>query len=202
MDYFSKEEADVIGEISNISIGSSATALNLMLGQPVTITTPIVSLVHRDEILNDYEKSCVIIRVQYIQGLYGSNVLVLKDEDAKIITDLMMGNNGAGPYASGNITDLHLSAVSEAMNQMMGAAATSMSVMLDRKTDISTPEAKYMEEGEYIAYTFTNTERLIKVGFKMSIGDVFSSPMVQLYPYDLAKSISNLFLDKKEKEKN
>ena len=142
MDYFSKEEADVIGEISNISIGSSATALNLMLGQPVTITTPIVSLVHRDEILNDYEKSCVIIRVQYIQGLYGSNVLVLKDEDAKIITDLMMGNNGAGPYASGNITDLHLSAVSEAMNQMTATSATAMSKMFNTKVDISPPNVK------------------------------------------------------------
>ena len=93
MDYFSKEEADVIGEISNISIGSSATAMNMMLGQPITITTPDVSLVHKTEILNDYEKSCVLIRVQYTQGLYGNNILILKDEDAKIITDLMMGND-------------------------------------------------------------------------------------------------------------
>ena len=83
MDYFSKEEADVIGEISNISIGSSATAMNMMLGQPILITTPDVSLVHKDEILNDYEKSCVLIRVQYTQGLYGNNILILKDDDAK-----------------------------------------------------------------------------------------------------------------------
>ena len=81
MDYFSKEEADVIGEISNISIGSSATAMNMMLGQPITITTPEVSLVHKTEILNDYEKSCVLIRVQYTQGLYGNNILILKDSD-------------------------------------------------------------------------------------------------------------------------
>lgn len=94
MDFFSKEEADVIGEISNISIGSSATAMNLMLGQPITITTPHVTLVHKNEILDDYENSCILVRVQYTEGLFGNNLLILKDDDAKIITDLMMGNGG------------------------------------------------------------------------------------------------------------
>ena len=137
MDYFSKEEADVIGEISNISIGSSATAMNMMLGQPITITTPDVSLVHKTEILNDYEKSCVLIRVQYTQGLYGNNILILKDEDAKIITDLMMGNDGTGTYSTGEITDLHISAVAEAMNQMTASSATAMSKMFDSNIFLS-----------------------------------------------------------------
>lgn len=137
MDFFSKEEADVIGEISNISIGSSATAMNLMLGQPILITTPYVTLVHKNEILDDYENSCILVRVQYTQGLFGTNMLVLKDDDAKIITDLMMGNGGTGEYSQGDISPLHISAVSEAMNQMTASSATAMSKMFNKKIDIS-----------------------------------------------------------------
>ena len=87
MDYLSKEEADVIGEISNISIGSSATALNKMLRQPVIITTPNVSLIRRHEILDDYEDSCIVVKVQYTKGLFGKNLMALKDDDAKVKVD-------------------------------------------------------------------------------------------------------------------
>lgn len=197
MDYFSKEEADVIGEISNISIGSSATALNMMLGQPVTISTPIVSLVHKDEILNDYEKSCVIIRVQYTQGLYGSNVLVLKDDDAKIITDLMMGNDGTGKYASEEITDLHLSAVAEAMNQMTANSATAMSKMFDQKIEISPPKVQSVIIKDYRFPDDIPDDLFVKINFKMRIGKLIDSTIIQLYPFDLAHSIYKLFQRRK-----
>ncbi len=197
MDYFSKEEADVIGEISNISIGSSATALNLMLGQPVTITTPIVSLVNKNEILNDYEKTCVIVRVQYTQGLYGSNILVLKDEDARIITDLMMGNDGKGIYASGDITDLHLSAVSEAMNQMTASSATAMSKMFDHKIDISPPIVQSIIIQEYRFPDDIPDDLFVKINFRMRIGTLIDSTIMQLYPFDLAHSIYKLFQRRK-----
>ena len=150
MDFFSKEEADVIGEISNISIGSSATAMNLMLGQPITITTPHVTLTHKNEILEDYENSCILVRVQYTEGLFGTNMLVLKDEDAKIITDLMMGNGGTGEYAKGDITDLHISAISEAMNQMTASSATAMSKMFQKKIDISPPSVQQIIVEDYV----------------------------------------------------
>ena len=96
---------------------------------------------------------------------------------------------------------MHMSAVSEAMNQMMGASATSLSIMLERKTDISTPEAQFMDGGQYLGYAFPNDDKFIKVGFRMQIGETISSPIVQLYPYMLAKAISDLFLIKKAKEK-
>lgn len=193
MDYFSKEEADVIGEISNISIGSSATAMNMMLGQPVTISTPNVSLVHKNEILNDYEISCVLIRVQFIQGLYGNNILILKDEDAKIITDLMMGNNGSGAYSKGDITSLHLSAVAEAMNQMTANSATAMSKIFDKKIDISPPTVQSI-----IIETFNFPDDIlddlfVKIKFRMRIGNLVDSTIMQLYPFDLAHSIYKLF---------
>lgn len=193
MDYFSKEEADVIGEISNISIGSSATAMNMMLGQPVTISAPNVSLVHKNEILNDYEISCVLIRVQFIQGLYGNNILILKDEDAKIITDLMMGNNGSGAYSKGDITSLHLSAVAEAMNQMTANSATAMSKIFDKKIDISPPTVQSI-----IIETFNFPDDIlddlfVKIKFRMRIGNLVDSTIMQLYPFDLAHSIYKLF---------
>ena len=193
MDYFSKEEADVIGEISNISIGSSATALNMMLGQPVKITTPVVSLVHKNEILNDYEKSCVLVRVQYIQGLYGNNILVLKDEDARIITDLMMGNDGTGTYATGDITDLHLSAVAEAMNQMTANSATAMSKLFDNKIDISPPKVQSVLIKEYRFPDDIPDDLFVKINFRMRIGSLIDSTIMQLYPFDLAHSIYKLF---------
>lgn len=193
MDIFSKEEADVIGEISNISIGSSATAMNLMLGQPVKITTPDVSLVHRNEILEDYENSCILIKVQYTQGLFGSNMLVLKDEDARIITDLMMGNNGTGEYSRGEISPLHISAVSEAMNQMTASSATAMSKMFNKKIDISPPRVQQIVVEQYEFPEDIPDDLFVKINFRMKIGKLIDSTIMQLYPFDLANSIYKLF---------
>jgi flagellar motor switch protein FliN/FliY len=193
MDYFSKDESDVIGEISNISIGSSATAMNKMLGQPIKITTPNVTLVHRNEILDDYENSCILVKVQYTQGLSGTNLLVLKDHDAKVITDLMMGNDGTGLYAQSDITPLHISAVSEAMNQMAGSSATAMNKMFNKKIDISPPEVEQIVIGEY---DFTNElpdDEYVKINFRMTIGNLIDSTFMQLYPLELAHSIYDLF---------
>ena len=193
MDYFSKEEADVVGEISNISISSSATAMNMMLGQPVTISAPSVSLVHKNEILSDFEISCVLIRVQFVQGLYGNNILVLKDEDAKIITDLMMGNDGSGAYSKGEITSLHLSAVSEAMNQMTANSATAMSKIFDKKIDISPPTVQSVLVETFNFPDDILDDLFVKIKFKMKIGDLVDSTIMQLYPFDLAHSIYKLF---------
>ena len=197
MDYFSQDEADVIGEISNISIGSSATAMNVMLGQPITITTPDVSLVHRNEILNDYENSCVIVKVEYIQGLYGSNLLVLKEADAKIITDLMMGNDGKGCYTIGEMSELHLSAVSEAMNQMTASGATALSKMFDSKIDISPPNVQYVQIDDFEFDDTLEGDTFVKINFRMKIGNLIDSTIMQLYPFDLAHSIYKLFQRRK-----
>ncbi|MBQ7942666.1 MAG: flagellar motor switch phosphatase FliY [Lachnospiraceae bacterium] len=197
MDLFSKEEADVMGEISNICMGSSATSLNVMLNQPVNITTPSVQLVHKDHLLNDYEKSCVIIKVQYTEGLAGNNLFVLKDADAKIITDLMMGGDGKGKYAEGEMTDLHISAVAEAMNQMTASSATAMSKLFDHKIDISPPSVKSVVIEDFEVTDDFTDDMFVKINFKMKIGNLIDSTMVQLYPYDLAHSIYQLFQRRK-----
>lgn len=194
---FSELEIDAIGEISNICLGSSASTLSLLVREPVDITPPHVTIVEKSEYTQNVSSKKVFVKVNYIEGVKGCSLLMLEEQDAKTIADLMMGNDGQGEFAHSELGELHLSAVSEAMNQMMGAAATSMSKMLARKTDISTPETKFMADGEYLAYEFPDEDRFVKVGFKMRIGDIIDSAVVQLYPYGLGKAISELFLTNK-----
>jgi flagellar motor switch protein FliN/FliY len=199
---FTDLEMDAIGEISNICLGSSASTLSLLVRNTVDITPPVVEIVEKSEYTKNVSSKKVFVKVNYVEGVKGCSILMLDERDAKIIADLMMGSDGKGAFAQMELGELHMSAVSEMMNQMMGAAATSMSVMLERKTDISTPEAKYMEDGEYIACEFPNDDKFVQVEFRMSIGDIIDSPVVQIYPHDLGKAISDLFILKKNKEKN
>lgn len=198
---FTGMEIDAIGEISNICLGNSATTLGMLLRLPVDITPPQVSIVEKSEYTKNVSTKKVFVKVSYVLGIQGCSILMLEENDAKIIADLMVGSDGHGSFAQMELGEMHISAVSEAMNQMMGAAATSMSLMLERRTDISTPETKFMEDGEYLAYEFPNDDKFVKVKFRMKIGDLIDSPVIQLYPHDLGKAISDLFLIKKAKEK-
>ena len=189
-------EKDAIGEVANISMGSSATTLYSLVNKKVNITTPVVSLARWKSMLDEYERPCVFIQIKYTQGLDGTNILVLKDRDVKIITDLMMGGDGTN-VDGGEITELHLSAISEAMNQMMGSSATSLSTMLGTMIDISPPSANLLDLADYadgaelspfLGGTF------VKVRFSMQIGDLVDSNIMQLYPVEFAKNIVNTFM--------
>lgn len=189
-------EKDAIGEVANISMGSSATTLFSLVNQKVNITTPTVNLTNWKDIMNSYERPCVFIQIKYTAGLEGSNILVLKEHDVKIITDLMMG--GDGTNTEGEVTELHLSAISEAMNQMMGSAATSLSTMLGKMIDISPPDASLIdlndfESGEDIASFLKGT--FVKISFRMQIGDLVDSTVMQIYPLDFAKGLYDAFMN-------
>ncbi|MBR1692299.1 MAG: flagellar motor switch phosphatase FliY, partial [Lachnospiraceae bacterium] len=139
-------EKDAIGEIANISMGTSATTLYSLVNRKVNITTPVVEISNWSNVAEKYEAPCVFIQIKYTIGLDGANILVLKEDDVKIITDLMMG--GDGTNIDGELGELHLSAISEAMNQMMGSSATSLSSMLGKMIDISPPEASLVKMNE------------------------------------------------------
>ncbi len=195
------EERDAIGEISNICMGTAATTLYSLVNQKVTITTPKVSVCTWEELVADYEKPCVFITISYKEGIEGNNVLILREDDVKVITDLMMG--GDGTNLVDELSDLHLSAICEAMNQMMGSSATSLSSMLGQKIDISPPQAELLnllddldsqKAGAFLNNTF------VKVFFKMEIGDLVDSSIMQLYPVDLAKELYRKFASTKEPE--
>ena len=184
------DECDTIGEIANISMGTAATTLFSLVNYKVDISTPVVSMATWDDIVSQYERPCVFIRIAYTVGLDGSNLLVLKEHDVKIITDLMMG--GDGTNTDGELGELHLSAISEAMNQMMGSAATSLSSMLNKTIDISPPEANLidlkdsLDEKEIDEFL---TGDFVRISFKMEIGDLVDSTIMQLYPVSFAKEM-------------
>ena len=197
------EQIDTIGEIANISMGNSATTLSLMVNRKVDITTPNVKVIKRSEALDDYEKTCIFVQIHYVKGLEGNNVLILKEHDVKVMTDLMMG--GDGTNTEGEISDLHLSAASEAMNQMMGTSATSLSSMLGVATDISTPIVNRIdvESIKVFEKMFDTTyDKFVKIAFRMTIGDLIDSVMVQLYPIRFAKDMCNKFYTKENAANN
>lgn len=183
-------EKDAIGEIANISMGTAATTLFALVNRRVEISTPVVSLTTWDELTQKYEKPCVFIRIAYTVGLDGSNILVLKEKDVKIITDLMMG--GDGTNTEGELGELHLSAISEAMNQMMGSSATSLSSMLNKTIDISPPIADIVDLKDNINEKEIDeflTGEFVKISFRMEIGDIVDSEIMQLYPVSFAKEM-------------
>ena len=198
----SEQEIDTIGEVANISMGSAATTLFSLVNQKVEISTPVVSETNWQELASGYDNSCVVVRIGYTKGIDGSNVLVLKENDVKVITDLMMG--GDGTNTDGEISDLHLSAISEAMNQMMGASATSLSSMLNKMVDISPPTAQLtdlatIDGGEIDEFLKGN---FVRIAFKMEIGTLVDSEMMQLYPISLAKEMCGSVLNNMESDSN
>ncbi len=193
----SLKEQDALGEVSNISMGASATALSTMLmNRRVEITTPRVDVVTKAEALDDYDDNCILVHINYIEGLEGSNILLLKEEDVMRLMDMMMGGDGSNVF--GELTEMHLSAVSEAMNQMMGASATSLSKMLNRTVDISPPTTNNIDVASIKVFEklFNHgIKDMVKVTFALSIGDTINSFMVQLYPIALAKQLVGYFYE-------
>ena len=145
--------------------------------------------------MTQYERPCVFIQIKYTVGLDGTNILILKEHDVKVITDLMMG--GDGTNTDGELGELHLSAISEAMNQMMGASATSLSTMMQTKIDISPPEASLLDlaqvkNGEDVSPFLGGV--FVKISFRMQIEDLVDSSIMQLYPVDFARNVVDTFM--------
>ncbi|MBU8851063.1 flagellar motor switch phosphatase FliY [Priestia megaterium] len=187
-DYFTEMEKDALGEIGNISFGSSATALSALLNQKVDITTPFVSLVYKEELTDEFPNPHVAVQVQYTEGFSGTNLLVIKHEDAAVISDLMLGGTGENPTEI--MDEIKLSAVQEAMNQMMGSAATSMSTVFQKKIDISPPSLDILniQKGEGTEL-IPQDDVFVKVSFNLKVGTLIDSNIMQLLTISFAKSL-------------
>lgn len=199
-DYLDAFAQDTLGEIGNISFGSSATALSALLGQKVDITTPNIGMINRSKLKEEFPHPYVAIQVQYTAGLIGMNLLVIKQSDAAIIADLMLGGDGTNPNP--DLSEIQLSAVQEAMNQMMGSAATSMSTVFNKKVDISPPSIDLMnlsaDEG---TDAIPNEELLIKISFRLRVGELIDSNIMQLLPLDFGlKLVKSLMGEEEELE--
>ncbi|MCL1884789.1 MAG: flagellar motor switch phosphatase FliY [Defluviitaleaceae bacterium] len=189
----SAEDQDVLGEVGNINMGTAATTLFTLLTQKVLITTPQVRVMKWSELAASYDRPAVGIRVGYKLGIRGSNILILKDRDVKVIADLMMGGTGEIPDGDVELNDLDMSAIGEAMNQMVGSASTSLSSMIKEKVDIDTPHPFMLEfdSGNSILTTagFEPDELIASVAFKMEIGELIDSEIMQIYPMDFATEL-------------
>ena len=190
---FSPMELDAIGEIMNISLGSSATAVSNMLDHRVDITTPSVSVVPVEEFsLGDLEPA-IGIEIKYVSGLEGSNIMLLKRNDVKVIVDILMGS--AIPDEEFELNDLTVSAVCEVMNQMMGAAATALSDFLGRPVNISTPQSFTLDNlDEFKKEHFQYSQGLlVVVRFMLGIENVLQSEFVNVMSVDLARELISGF---------
>jgi flagellar motor switch protein FliN/FliY len=191
--YLTPLEQDALGEIGNITFGSAATALSTLLGKKVDITTPKVSAVGRDELIKEFPLPHVAVHVNYVDGFDGINLLVIKTRDAQVIADLMMGGDGTG-YAE-ELSEIHISAVQEAMNQMMGSSATSMSTIFNRFVNISPPGIDILKLSDGAGTTALPPEEVfIKISFRIIIGDLIDSTLMQLLPVPFAKDMVSILM--------
>lgn len=187
-DFLSLIEQDALGEIGNISFGSSATALSTLLNQKVEITTPNVTLIQSSQLADEFPHPCVTVYVNYTAGFTGTNLLVIKQSDASIIADLMLGGNGLA--APTHLGELQLSAVQEAMNQMMGSAATSMSTVFSKKIDISPPSIDMLDMSHSNGVeNLPLDDILVKISFRLKIGELIDSTIMQLVPVQFGKDL-------------
>lgn len=187
MESITRDQADIIGEVANICIGTAATALSMIINRSTNITTPVVEVLDEESSLESDEH--ILVKVPYTKGLDGTNLIVLDVKDALIIANLMMGGDGTN-ISGMQVDELTLSAVSEAMNQMCGAIATSMASLINKPTDIGYPliNSKMCKTFE-IPEELCNGTDIVKVTFRLTVADLIDSELIQLYPISIVKQI-------------
>ncbi|WP_208077752.1 MULTISPECIES: flagellar motor switch phosphatase FliY [Clostridium] len=201
-DAITETDKDLLGEIGNISMGSASTALYQLINQQVNITTPVVSVTTLKEIKEGFETPNIVLDIEYIAGIVGRNILIIKTYDGLVISNLMMGGDGKVTDVH-ELSELEISAVSEAMNQMIGSAATSMATMFGRKVDISPPTSKVVTDDLVpISDSIPEDQPIVKVSFKMTIGDIVDSNIMQIFPIETAKNIVAIMTGEDSGNKN
>ena len=186
-----EEEMDALREVGNISMGSAATALSTLLDKRVSITTPTLSITTPEELRKNYPLPCVVVQVDYTEGLEGQNLLIIQEQDARLIVGQMMGE--FADQLPEEMGEMHLSAVSEAMNQMMGASSTAMAEMFNMAIDISPPRSLYknlQDDSSELDEIGENSE-IVKISFRMEISDLVDSELIQLVPLDFSKTMTS-----------
>ncbi len=194
----SSMEIDAIGEILNISLGSSATSVSELLGQPVNITTPEVKIMRpADFDIKTYEPA-IGVEINYVEGLTGKNILILKESDVKVIVGLLLQTDFSDQEFV--LDEMNIGAICEVMNQMMGASATALSQFLNRSINISPPSSFGIDNSEQFKKKyFDEASSIVAVYFNLMIGNMVNSEFINVMPIPLAKElISNFGLESSE----
>ncbi|MFT8458992.1 MAG: flagellar motor switch phosphatase FliY [Liquorilactobacillus ghanensis] len=194
--YDEKTKQDIIGEVGNISMSQAATTLSSILNHRVTITTPKVSRIYFKDLISGISTPKVATKVGFKEGLIGTNLMLLKVKDAIIIADLMMGGNGEPK--SQDFTEIELSAVSEAMNQMIGSSATAMATMINRKVDILPPDVKVWREPDNVQYeNIGGDQKIYEISFSLNVEGLIKSEIMQIFTEDMVDDIANAVMSDK-----
>ena len=200
--YLSPEEIDILGEMGNISMGAAATTMYTLLGRRVTITTPKVFVYTSDEVLSVYNIPFLVVTVEYSKGMEGKNLLILKETDSALITDLLMGGDGNIDFENTELDEMHLSAMNEIMNQMIGASSTSLSTVLGHAIDITPPSAMCVGRDTDISEMLDGSQLVIKVSFDMEIEGLLKSKLMQLMPIEAGKKLAQALLQSMSPQKS
>ena len=182
-------EIDALGEIGNISMGSAATTMSVLVSRRVEITTPRVSIGQLEEMRKEYPMPYIIVEVRFTEGINGTNLLAMKEKDAAIIADLMMGNDGSNPPE--DMSELYMSAVAEAMNQMMGATATSLSSIFKNRVDLAPPKVRLIDlaGNDNITDSVKDGESLARIAFRMVVEGLIDSEIMLILPLGVARDM-------------
>ena len=192
--HLTEMEIDAIGEIGNISMSSAATVLHDILQRKVTITTPMVSITSMKELAEKYVIPYVIVDVSYTEGITGNNFLIIKTEDVKLITSIMLGDEL--PNHEEKLGEMEVSAIGEVMNQMMGKSATSMSTLINTTINISPPQVSIVNISEDKNSLPFKNDTVIVAAFRLEIEELLNTEIVLLMPYDFGKKLMNGFFEK------
>lgn len=193
-DYLTPKEIDILGEMGNICMGAAATTMYTLLGRRVTITTPRVYVFSSEDVLSVYKIPFLVVTVEYKKGMDGKNLLILKENDSLLITDLLMGGNGDIDYDNSELDEIHMSAINEIMNQMIGASSTSLSNLLGRTIDITPPSSERYDMDTDVSEMLDGSELVIKVSFDMEIEGLLKSKLMQLMPIEAGKKLAQALL--------
>lgn len=192
---FSTYEIDAVGEILNISMGAAATAVSELLNAKVWITTPQVSVAKVSELNYTRLEPAICVKIVYVAGITGVNMMVLKQDDVQMILNQLMGN----PLVISpdfEFDELNISAVSEVMNQMMGASATALSDLLGTSVDISTPTPYIIEKTNFCELSeLSPEETIVAVTFNLNVDGVMNSEFMSIMSVDLAKTLSGKMIE-------
>ncbi|MBC7106567.1 MAG: flagellar motor switch phosphatase FliY, partial [Firmicutes bacterium] len=187
------QEKDALGEIGNISMGSAATTLSTLLGRRVSITSPQVETTAREALFTRFTVPYLAVEVNFTEGLAGSNLLIVREADAQVIADVMMGGDGSSP--TGTLDEMQTSAAAEAMNQMIGAAATAMANLFGRRVAISPPQARVIRTPSEAAEEILSLEDpVVAVSFRMTIEGLVDTTIIQAMGLETAREEAGLLL--------
>ena len=189
---FNEMEIDAIGEIMNISLGASATAVSTLLGTKVDITTPVVRIQSREEFEFKKLEPAIGVEIAYVEGLAGKNVMMFRKEDVRIIVGTLLGSIPDDDAFA--MDEIYISAICEIMNQMMGASATALSEFLGFPVNISTPKSFDIgEPEEFKEKYFPDEEGMVVVRFRLEIEEKLNSEFMNIMSTNLAKRLLTPF---------